>query len=126
MTATPSQLKAEALQASHTLNPKPERVTGPLFHESPFFDARDVVQVKYEMLRWVGHEHRSVQVAALTFGYSRVAWYQIRTKYVAYGLVGLLPQPHGPRHHPQKQPSRLAANTRPNWCSSMKRSASMP
>lgn len=126
MTAITSLLKTEALQASHTLNPRPERVTAPLFHESPFFDVRDVVQVKYEMLRWAGHEPSSVHVAAMTFGYSRIAWYQIKTQYVAYGLVGLLPQPRGPRPHPQKQPSRLAANTLPNWCSGMKRSDSMP
>ena len=99
--ATSTMFKADALRASHTLNPKPERVTAPLFHESPFFDARDVVQVKYEMLRWVSHEHGSVQRAATTFGFSRVAWYQIRTKYARDGLVGLLPQPQGQANAPQ-------------------------
>lgn len=41
MTAITSLFKAEALRASHTLNLRPERVTAPLFHESPFFDAHD-------------------------------------------------------------------------------------
>jgi hypothetical protein len=96
-------LKAEALQASGTLNPRPERVTDPLFHEQSFFDARDLMQVKYEMVRWVEREHVPVQAAAAAFGFSRVAWYQVNARYVTYGLAGLLPQRRGPRPYPQKQ-----------------------
>jgi hypothetical protein len=96
-------LKAEALRASGTLNPRPERVTNPLFHGQSFFDARDLMQVKYEMVRQVEREHVPVQVAAAAYGFSRVAWYQVKARYIAYGLVGLLPQRRGPRSHPQKQ-----------------------
>jgi hypothetical protein len=96
-------LKAEALRATRTLNPRPERVTDPLFQGANFFDARDMMQVKYEMLRRVAHEQMSVHAAALTFGFSRVAWYQIRARYAQCGLVGLLPQRRGPQRRPQKQ-----------------------
>jgi len=86
-------LLAEALLASGTLNPRPES----------FFDARDLMQVKYEMVRWVEREHVPVQAAAAAFGFSRVAWYQVNARYVTYGLAGLLPQRRGPRPYPQKQ-----------------------
>ena len=47
-TALCAVLKAEALRATGTLNPRPARVTDPLFHGASFFDAQDLMQVKYE------------------------------------------------------------------------------
>lgn len=102
-TATATVLKAEALRACGTLNPRPERVIDPLFRGQSFFDARDLVQVKYEMVRRVEREHVPVQTAAAAFGFSRVAWYQVKARYERCGLVGLLPQRRGPPPHPQKQ-----------------------
>jgi hypothetical protein len=99
-TAEITLLKVEALRATGTLNPSPERVFDPLFRGHAFFDAHDRVQVKYEMLRRVAHERAAVQTAARAFGFSRVGWYQVQARYVADGLLGLLPQRRGP--HPQK------------------------
>ena len=45
--------KVEALRAERSLNPRPETVTDEEFRTSEFFDARDLVQVKYEMVRRV-------------------------------------------------------------------------
>jgi len=45
--------KEAALAAARCLNPRPEQVTDPEFLASDFFDARDAVQVKYEMVRKV-------------------------------------------------------------------------
>ncbi len=45
--------KGAALAAARCLNPHPEQVTDPEFRSSDFFDARDAVQVKYEMVRKV-------------------------------------------------------------------------
>ena len=45
--------KEAALAATRCLNPHPEQVTDPAFLASEFFDARDAVQVKYEMVRKV-------------------------------------------------------------------------
>jgi hypothetical protein len=95
-------LKAEALRASGTLHPKPTSVRDPLFQGLPFFDGRDLVQVKYEMLRRVEREHASVQAAATAFGFSRVTWYQAKGQYDTRGLVGLLPQRRGPKLDPKK------------------------
>ena len=43
--------KTQALAASRTLNPRPEKVTDPAFGPGGFFDPADLVQVKYEMVR---------------------------------------------------------------------------
>jgi hypothetical protein len=43
--------KEAALAEARCLNPHPEQVTDPEFLASDFFDARDAVQVKYEMVR---------------------------------------------------------------------------
>src|SRR5215831_8041196 len=69
---TSTDPKMEALRQSGTLNPRPEDVTDELFKASEFFDARDVVQVKYEMLRRVEKEGRPITEAASAFGFSRV------------------------------------------------------
>ena len=45
--------KVEALRAERSLNPRPEAVRDERFAESEFLDARDLVQVKYEMVRRV-------------------------------------------------------------------------
>jgi hypothetical protein len=43
--------KVKALLEEGTLNPTPDKVRDPKFRENEFFDPRDLVQVKYEMLR---------------------------------------------------------------------------
>jgi hypothetical protein len=45
--------KEAALAEARCLNPHPEQVTDAEFLASDFFDARDAVQVKYEMVRKV-------------------------------------------------------------------------
>jgi hypothetical protein len=67
--------KASALRAWGALNPRPHAVTDPLFVGPGFFDARDLVQVKYEMLRRVQADGQSVRAAALAFGFSRPSFY---------------------------------------------------
>jgi len=68
-----------------------------LFHESPFFDARDLVQVKYEMLRRVRIDERQVSETAAAFGFSRPSFYAARSAFQQAGLPGLLPRKRGPR-----------------------------
>ena len=43
--------KAESLKKQGTLHPQPEVIKDDIFHSHEFFDPRDRVQVKYEMLR---------------------------------------------------------------------------
>jgi len=89
--------KETALAAARCLNPHPEQVTDPEFLSSEFFDARDAVQVKYEMVRKVKAGRASVTEAAAAFGYSRPAYYQAAAALEASGLEGLVPARPGPR-----------------------------
>ena len=94
----PKDDKPAALRARHALNPRPATVTDPDFLAgAPFFDAQDLVQVKYEMLRRVEREGRPVTEAAPAFGFSRPSFYQAKAAFDAGGLPGLLPQKPGPR-----------------------------
>lgn len=89
--------KLQALRESGTLHPHPESVTHPLFRNSGFFDARDLVQVKYEMLRRVAIDKASVTEAVSAFGFSRPSFYQAQSAFAQDGLAGLIPQKPGPR-----------------------------
>jgi transposase len=94
----PDQEKRRALRAARALNPQPQAVQDDLFRSgNPFFDPEDLVQVKYEMLRRVRQEQRSVTEAARLFGFSRFAFYQTLRVFESRGLPGLLRQPPGPR-----------------------------
>ena len=73
--------KRQTLRRHGTLNPHPETVTFPLFQNSDFFDANDLVQVKYEMLRQVHVDKRSVSESACPFGLSRPSFYQAQTAF---------------------------------------------
>ena len=60
--------KVATLSDQGVLNPRAEEVSDPLFLEQDFFDARDLVQVKYEMVRRVDAEGQTVTSAAAAFG----------------------------------------------------------
>jgi transposase len=92
-----SDPKEAALAATRCLNPHPERVTDPAFLASDFFDARDAVQVKYEMVRKVKADGAPVTAAAAAFGYSRPAYYEAAAALERSGLEGLVPARPGPR-----------------------------
>ena len=89
--------KEEALAEARCLNPHPERVTDPEFLAGDFFDARDAVQVKYEMVRKAEAGGVPVTEAAAAFGYSRPAYYAAAAALEASGLEGLVPARPGPR-----------------------------
>ena len=89
--------KEAALAAARCLNPHPEQVTDPEFVGSDFFDARDAVQVKYEMVRKVRAGGVPVTEAAAAFGYSRPAYYAAAAAMESSGLEGLVPARPGPR-----------------------------
>src|SRR5918998_1201817 len=90
--------KVAALRTTRTLNPRPEAVHDPAFtHGDPFFDARDLLQVKYEMLRRVLVDGHPVSATAAAFGFSRPSFYAAQAAWQAAGLPGLLPARPGPR-----------------------------
>ena len=89
--------KIQALQESGSLNRQPQNVGDALFCESEFFDPRDLVMVKYEMLRRVRVEGMSVAQAARTFGFTRPVFYQAQAALQAQGLAGLIRKRPGPK-----------------------------
>jgi transposase len=89
--------KAQELAASRTLNPRPEGVVDEGFRSAEFFDARDIVQVKYEMVRRVEAEGSSVSATAGAFGFSRQSYYSAARALAEEGLAGLVPAKPGPR-----------------------------
>jgi len=90
--------KVTMLKEYGALNARAQEVTDALFAQSEFFDPRDLVLVKYEMLRRVRIEGQSVTQAAHAFGFSRVAFYQAQTAFEKEGVAGLIPKRRGPRH----------------------------
>jgi len=89
--------KEAALAETRTLNPRPEAVRDEQFASSEFFDARDLVQVKYEMVRRVRVDGAPVTAAAGVFGFSRPSYHEAAAAVDRDGLGGLVPAKPGPR-----------------------------
>ena len=89
--------KVHALLEEGTLNPVPEKVRDPKFQDNEFFDPRDIVQVKYEMLRRVSVENASVVHATEEYGVSRPTYYQTKASFDEAGIAGFVPKKRGPR-----------------------------
>ena len=89
--------KETALRQLGTLHLRPQHVVDELFQGRDFFDARDLVQVKYEMLRRVRVDGRSVTDAVSDFGFSRPTYYQAERAFQSEGLPGLVPKKRGPK-----------------------------
>lgn len=86
-----------ALRQQGALNPHAEQVTDELFLTNEFFDRRDLVQVKYEMLRRVQSDGQPVSRAAAAFGFSRPSFYQAQATFQQGGLPALMPHKRGPK-----------------------------
>ena len=89
--------KLERLRLQGLLNPDPKRVRAPWFQSGNFFDAHDLLQTKYEMLRHVRIDGASKADAATLFGMSRPTLYQAESAFSRDGLAGLLPRQRGPK-----------------------------
>ena len=90
-----SDTKLQALEKAGALYKRAERVQSPLFERLDFFDARDTLQVKYEMLRSHEIDDLPISRAAEQFGYTRQAYYQIRDAFAREGIPGLAGKKRG-------------------------------
>jgi hypothetical protein len=88
--------KVEALRVDGALNRHADQMTDPVFGAHEFFDARDLVQVKYEMLRRVEIDAQPVTPTAAAFRLSRPSFYQAQRAFQQRGVAGLLPRKRGP------------------------------
>lgn len=89
--------KTAALAHDGALNPHPEAVRDPLFNDNPFFDPRDLVQVRYEMVRRHQVDSLPISDVADVFGVSRPTFYKAQSALADHGLTGLVPQRRGPK-----------------------------
>lgn len=115
--------RVQRLKREGTLHPNPDKVRADLLQQSTFFDANDLMQMKYEMLRSVNVHEQTASEAAREFGLSRVAYYRAREQHQAEGLAGLLPHRRGPKR-PHKLSSEVmlfvgeqlaSSNQSPDW-----------
>lgn len=98
MTREPSSdPKERHLRLRRALHPHPERVRDESFLTSGFFDPRDQVQVRYEMLRRHRVDEEPISRVTRRFGVSRPTFYQVAAQYEREGLAGLVPSKRGPK-----------------------------
>ena len=93
----PNDPKSEELRKQGCLNRRAEQVKSELFQQSEFFDPRDLLQVKYEMLRQALVEREPIGQIALQFGFSRPSFYRNLANFKQNGLLGLIRNKPGPR-----------------------------
>jgi transposase len=89
--------KVDTLRADGALYRHAADVIDPAFAAHEFFDPRDLVQVKYEMIRRVEVEAQPVAATAAAFHFSRPSFYQAQRAFQQRGVAGLLPRKRGPR-----------------------------
>ena len=88
--------KADALRAHGALHPRPQAVQAPLFASHDFFDPRDLVQVKYEMLRQVDVEGAPWRARPTRLGSRARRSIRRRPPSSNAGIAGLVPRKRGP------------------------------
>jgi len=89
--------KRDALARDGALNPHPEAIHDALFTSNPFFDAKDLVQVRYEMVRRHRVDGVAISEVSTNFGVSRPTFYKALRALQKAGLPGLLPSQRGPK-----------------------------
>ena len=89
--------KLDQMRMNGSFNHRANTVTAGIFKGSSFFDARDLIQVKYEMVRAVEIDKCEVTSTAAAFGFSRVSFYQIKKEFDENGIAGLMPKKRGPK-----------------------------
>ncbi|MBY0462285.1 MAG: helix-turn-helix domain-containing protein [Alphaproteobacteria bacterium] len=100
--------KHALLRTKGCLHLHPHTVADSLFQTYDFFDAHDLLQVKYEMLRRVHHDTWSITQACQTFGFSRPAFYQAQEAFEEQGFMGLIPHKRGPQTAHKLSPEVMA------------------
>ena len=89
--------KTDILKKNGTYNKNHDSVKAADFQQGIFFDAEDLAQVKYEMLRSVAKGEYNVLEASARYGFSRQSYYSIKDGVDREGLSALIPKKTGPR-----------------------------
>ena len=91
-------LKQDILIKNGTYNKNFTKVTEQRFINDDFYDARDLVQVKYEMLRTVRDSDRCINEVVEKFGFSRSGFYKIKDAFEKEGVSAFVPNKTGPQN----------------------------
>jgi len=76
------------LQQARCLHLTPEKVHDERFQEEGgFFDPKDIVQVKYELVRSCEVEGSDVASACMRFGFSRTTYYKVYEGFVDSHII---------------------------------------
>jgi transposase len=95
--ARKTDAKARALRSHGALHLHPEEVHDPLFVSGEeFFDARDLIQLRYEMLRRVRIDGQAITSVCAAYGFTRPVFYKSQQLFAGQGLLGLVPKKRGP------------------------------
>ena len=89
--------KEDALKQNGCFYNNYENVAAGIFKTASFFDSRDIVQVKYEMIRAASNAESSITEISNAYGFSRKSYYQILKAFQADGLYALIPHKPGPK-----------------------------
>ena len=89
--------KQNILKENGTFNKNHAKVKEQRFVSDDFFDPQDLVQVKYEMLRTANESKRGMDEVAGRFGFSRSAFYKIKTSFEEEGISAFVSRKSGPR-----------------------------
>lgn len=89
--------KIKSLEASGTLNRHPERIRCERFRDGGFFDPRDLLQVRYELVR--SADDAQLKTVAAEFGVSVPTCVRLRRSFREGGLQALVPLRRGPRRN---------------------------
>ncbi len=86
----------ELLRRARCLHRSPENVKDERFtQQSDFFDNRDIVQVKYELLRRCEVEGSDVASTCPDFGFSRTTYYKVQQAFLSGGMPSLMGRQRG-------------------------------
>jgi len=85
------------MKRNGSFNKNYANVSASIFEASPFFDKRDIVQVKYEMVRAASRGEGSIYEIAAAHGFSRKSYYQTSKAFESGGLCALVPKKTGPK-----------------------------
>lgn len=97
MNPSTTDLKTRFLAERAALHPHPDRVQDSLFRTAAFFDPRDLIQVRYEMVRRSRLDGKHPTQVARAFGVSRQLVHLWTRAFQADGLLGLFPRQRGPK-----------------------------
>ena len=98
--------KAHFLAQRGALHPHPEQVQDALFRGGTFFDPRDLIQVRYEMVRRYRIDGQPAPQVARSFGVSRQSLYLLARAFRDLGLPGLVPTQARTQGAPTSVPTR--------------------